>query len=525
MRDPKDILQKLKDGEVVVTSTGDEYITLQSVDAQGKTKGTNVRSQEYVIKVSDFLSDVGASTFEELTDTPTYAGNALKGIRVNALENALETYTATDTDNNSWGMDTVAFVSPTANPGTGAIGFANTQTSSDTSNTAFRTVDEANASGASLIFFLPGYHGNATLEDNKTYYAFHGARFFYLRDNGASNITVRFLGKAEVNGGIQMTGSDNNFEIEVDEMNCTFIVEQGGPNHVFKLRANIIDCSNQTGSGNACSITSNSIVEIESNKTLVNYWMARVRNGNTNAVFKYRCPDTTVRAGGPYGNQYKSFVNHQGSASNNNTYDIDFMNGTFESLAGVTSSFGITDSALLLYVNASQTDNSKMKFSNGRVKANAAYALLCNYRNQKGDIELDNLDISSNVNAFSFWNQAINNAGQDVNITFKDCNIESGLFCQVGNARFAKFYNTNIKVLSGAEVIRFNTSNGVTPGTAYFVNCNFDLVDPGEVLTQFTGVSAGLANCYGDQPVGATVTDLYAGYTQLTPFELPNLLQ
>jgi hypothetical protein len=476
-------------------------------------------------EVETDIDGAGVSSFEELQDAPTYSGNALKSLRINATEDSLEAFTSSDTDNDSWGMDTVAFVSPTANVGTGAIGFANTQTSADTSNTAFRTVDEANASGASLIFFLPGYHGNATLEDNKTYYAFPGARFFYLRDNGASNITVRFLGKAEVNGGIQMTGSDNNFEIEVDEMNCTFIVEQGGPNHVFKLRANIIDCSNQTGSGNACSITSNSVVEIESNKTLVNYWMARVRNGNTNAVFKYRCPDTTVRAGGPYGNQYKSFVNHQGSVSNNNTYDVDFMNGTFEDLSGQTSSFGVADSALLLYVNASQSDNSKIKFSNGFVNSNAKQAIRATYREQAGEIECSYLDIKSTTNAFVFLNQAINNAGQDVKVTFKNCNIESEAQCVVGHAKTCRFYNTNIKVLTGAAVINFNTGNGVSPGSAYFVNCNFDLVDPGEVLTQFTGVSAGLANCYGDQPVGATVTDLYAGYTQLTPFELPNLLQ
>jgi hypothetical protein len=172
----------------------------------------------------------------------------------------------------------------------------------------------------------------------------------------------------------------------------------------------------------------------------------------------------------------------------------------------------------------SAVDESQFIFSNGRVKANAVFGILALYQIRKCRIELNNIDMSSNTNAFSFWNQAVNAIGQDVQITFRDCNIESNAFCQTGNARFLKMFNTNIKVLTGANAINFATSNGATPGTAYFVNCNFDLVDPGEIFTNFTGVSMGLANCYGDQPVGATVTDLYGGYSQLTPFELPNLL-
>jgi hypothetical protein len=528
MDNRRDILNKLANGEVVKAANGDEYIVLSSVDSNQKTKGTKVRAEEYAIKVSDFLANVGVNTFEELIDTPTYAGNQLKALRINASATAIESYTASDVDSNSWGMDTVAFVSPTANFGTGAIGFANTQTSADTPNTAFRTVAEANASGASLIFLLPGYHSNVTAVNGKTYFAYPGARIYRFRDGGGSNITARLLGHATIEYGIEMSGSDNNFEIEVDEMiGVRYICAQAAGftptlNHTCKIKAKTIDCSGNHGGAWATRPGTNGLIEIECDNLLLNYWVCSTRSAG--GTFKLRCPNVVVRSGGPYGNQYKSLINHQGSVGPNSTYDIDFMGGTFETFAPITSSFGIVDSALLLWVQTSTVDTSTVRFANGRVKANDAYGILALYQNRRGEIELDNIDLSSNVNGFSFWNQAINQVGQNVNVMFKNCNIESELFNVVGNARFVKFYNTNIKVNTGTEIIQFKADNGATPGTAYFYNCNFDLVDPGEVLTNFTGISVGLANCYGDQPVGATVVDLYGGYTQLTPFELPNLL-
>jgi hypothetical protein len=461
---------------------------------------------------------------QELNDVPAYSGNALKGLRVNGGANAIEYYIASDTDNNSWGMDTVAFVSPSANPGTGAIGFANTQTSADTSNTAFRTVAEANASGANLIFLLPGNHSNVTATNGKTYYAFPGVDIYRFRDGGASAMQVKLRGHARITYGVELTGSFNKFDIECDRFESRLFVNNSlsSTQNFVTIKADKMNQLYTWGGGFAVRTGNDSEVTIECNEMELLYWFIATRSYN--CTYTVRCPKVKVKSGGGFGNQYKSFVNHQGSVAGSNVYDIDFIGGEFETLAPQTSSFGISDSALLLCPAMSTVDESQFIFSNGRVKANAVAAVQVRYQVRKCRLELKNLDITCNTNAFSFWNQAINQAGQDVQITFKDCNIESNAFCQIGNARFVKFYNTNIKVLTGANVINFQTSNGATPGTAYFVNCNFDLVDPGEVLTNFTGISVGLANCYGDQPIGATVTDLYGGYSQLTPFELPNLL-
>jgi hypothetical protein len=276
------------------------------------------------------------------------------------------------------------------------------------------------------------------------------------------------------------------------------------------------------GGGYACRGGNDGSIEIYCNEMQLLYWLYSSRNYNS--TFKLRCPDVTVLSGGGFGNQYKSLINHQGSVAGNINYDIDFMGGKFETLAPQTSSFGITDSALLLWVQTSTVDESTIRFANGRVKANAVQGVRATYQNRRGEIELDNINLSSNTTAVVFWNQAVNAVGQNVNVTIRSCNIESANQLVVGNAKFCKFYDTNIKVLTSTAAVTFDTNNGATPGTAYFYNCNFDLVNPGETLINFTGISVGLANCYGDQPVGATVTDLYAGYTQLTPFELPNLL-
>ena len=434
------------------------------------------------------------------------------------------------TDTNSWGMDTIAFVSPYANVDTGAVGFANTDVTDDTTSTAFRTVDEANASTATVIVLLPGFYFNINAANGKTYYAMQGVRINKFRDNGVDFITTRLLGHAEFIGfGIEQTGDNGNFEIECDQMNNVgFICSQAAGTvisftNTCTIKARSISCNHNHGGGWAVRPGGDSTVEIECNDLTVFYWMVSPRGDGS--TFKLKCPNILIRSGGIFGNQYKSFINHQGTTCTNCIYDIDLMGGTLETQNGTTTSFGIADSTLLLWVQSQAGDTSTVKFSNGRVKANNNYGILVLYQNRSGNIELDNIDLSSNINAFSFWNQSLNVAGQEVIITIKDCNFEGGARNRLGNARLVKFFNTNIKVLTGnTEVINFEPSNATSPGTAYFVNCNFELEDAGEILDNFTGVSVGLANCYGSQPLGTTVTDLYSGYTQLTPFELPNLI-
>ena len=77
--------------------------------------------EDLLAQIRKELGSGGALTFEDLEDVPTYVGNALKGLRINATEDALDTYVPTDL--NTWSIPGVAFVSPsTGNDFTAVVG-------------------------------------------------------------------------------------------------------------------------------------------------------------------------------------------------------------------------------------------------------------------------------------------------------------------------------------------------------------------------------------------------------------------
>jgi hypothetical protein len=240
-------------------------------------------------EVETDIDSAGASSFEELTDVPAYSGNQLKALRINAAETALETYIASDTDSNSWGMNQVAFVSPYASFGTGAVGFANTQTSADTPNTAFRTVAEANASGANLIFLLPGNHGSVDAT-SRTYYAFPGADIYRLRDGGASAVQMKLLGHARITYGIELTGSFNKFDIECDRFESRFFVNNSlsTTQNFVTIKANKMNQLYTWGGGFAVRTGNDSEVTIECNEMELLYWLIGTRSYN--CTYTVRCP-------------------------------------------------------------------------------------------------------------------------------------------------------------------------------------------------------------------------------------------
>jgi hypothetical protein len=183
----------LETGRIQEASPGEDYVLVGSFDSGKKTSSTASRTREYMIKVSDFLAATGGGTFEALSDTPSYSGNGLKGLRINAAEDAVEAYVATDL--NQWLITDVAFVDPAnGNDGTAIVGDG---------NLPYSTITAAMAV-ADIVLLLPADYVetvSVTL-NNKHIHAMSGVDFSAggIRITGAGVTSFRFSGDAVFTG-------------------------------------------------------------------------------------------------------------------------------------------------------------------------------------------------------------------------------------------------------------------------------------------------------------------------------------
>jgi hypothetical protein len=430
--------------------------------------------------------------------------------------------TAGEPDTNTWNVNNVAFLSISGDDGTAVKGDG---------NKPYRTFAAANAADAPVIVVLDGSWGTETLASNKSYYFYPGTEMFRMRDGGATVTNTKVFGYLKFRSfsyGIELTGADSDIYVECDEFdNTRAIAWLLGTNSKCILKTRKAFCNGFNGGAYACAVRNGSTLELTvTESTTLYYWLVAPRDSNNNFIF--RCPDVRQISGGNYGaTAFGSLVNHQGSVTQGNTYLVDFMGGKLTRTRGQGSSFGVRDSALLLYVNSyGAALPNVVKFQNGYVDAGSTLGILIEYIVLSGHVELENIDIKTTSKPIEMSQRANNSGGGPYYCTLitRNCNFEGDLDCELGNFRILRAFNCNFKTFTGASNFIFNNSNAASPGEAYFIDCNAELVGgPGEMLTGFTGKTIGLLNTNHDEPLGVGAVDTWGGSNLVPTLTLPNL--
>lgn len=430
----------------------------------------------------------------------------------------LDTVPQPPIDINTWDVRDTAFVDPFNGTAAGVVGDG---------NKPFQSVAQANASTANHITLLPGNHGYVTLV-SKTYFAYPGVEIARL-DDGGQAIDARFLGYAEFgfySFGIQLSGASNLY-IECDQFSESRSIvnltnSTVSANVHLKCDRIFANCNN--GAAYACAVRGGGSIVIEANHCYTNHWLVACSSnstGNTNS-FTLRCPDVKILNGGPYGNIGKSLVNNQGagSAGPNVHIEIDLMGGVYTNEHAVqTTSFGATDSALLLYVN-NISANHEMIFKNGTVNAGVFYGLCHHYVVTAGTITLDKIKMFSNTQAIRTYLSNYAGNGSRVKHNYVDCHFESANNNIIGTSQESDFLRCTFKVTDPAElgIILHNNGNPTTQGIAYFKDVYAELVNAGNgefIRSAVVGILYGMLNTYCTEDLGVNVTDTWAGYTEV----------
>lgn len=446
------------------------------------------------------------------------ASNGYKplGIRAKVLKDYLGSGAKGE---NTWNINKVAFLSTFGDDGTAVLGDGNKK---------FRTFAAAQAD-AEVIFVTDGEWGTETLLSFKTIICYPGVKVFRFRDNGATVTNTKVLGYAKIssNGyGLELTGDGSDVYMEVDEFDdVRTIAAISGVRAKGYIKARKVFCNGANGAGPA-SFTENEstlILEIEEELTLY-YWLHS--SGGANNTFIFKGPkQINIIPGGAYGAVgFSSLVNYQGSVTSGNTWEIDFRGGRLDRTRGQGTAFGVNDSALLAIVNTSLDSNpGTIKFKNGFIDAGNTLGILVQYALYRGMIELENIKIKTTSKPIEIYQGATNLAGADVKVIAKKCDFEGDLNCELGHGRVGRFFDCNFKTLTGVSNFIFNPANSATPGEYYFVNCNADLENTGELFTGFSGITIGLLNTNHNEPLGVGAVDTYGGANLVPTFKLPNI--
>jgi hypothetical protein len=414
----------------------------------------------------------------------------------------------------------VAFLSTFGNDTTAVVGDG---------NKPYRTFSAAQAA-ASVIFVKDGSWSTETIVSNKTYYFYPGTQMYRLRDGGATVTNTKILGKLKFRSfgyGVELTGSNSDVYVECDEFDNVRVIcfaYNGSSLHIKCRRA---FANGSWGGGFATSARDGGSILLEvTERCTVQYWLNANRGANTS--FTLRCPDVRQQPGGIFGaTGFGSLVSYQGSVTQGGEITIDFMGGKLTRTRAQGSSFGVRDSALVLVVNCFGGNPTPIvKVQNGYVDAASTLGVLIEYIVLRIHYELNNIKLKTTSKPIEMSQRAVNLGGwtQFCNFVANNCSFEGDLDNELGNCRIARFFNCNFKTLTGVSNFTFNASNGASPGEAYFVNCNAELVGgPGELLTGFAGVTLGLLNTNHDEPLGVGATDTWGGANLVPTLTLPNL--
>jgi hypothetical protein len=475
------------------------------------------------------FSSGGVSTFEALTDTPSYVGNALKGLRINAGETALEAYVSTDL--NQWLMSGVAFVDPTNGDNiTATVGDGNLpyKTLAEAQNNSDYVIAMAGlywlgTQGSNVIPILDGKHIHFMVG------AITGSNSS-IRDNGVS-VNAVITGQLICGSNsfaLSFTGAATSMHIEMEAMENTKQIvhaDNGAEVHLIIKR---IDCNNSTGSGYACRMWDHSRITIDVLEYChTRHWLVGEGAGvGGPCYFTIRCPDLKIVAANTYGNQFKALINCQSYGHVIFTIEVDeFINEA----AIQTTAFGILEGGLGIYTggagNFPNEFHFKGDYDTGKMYGWFDYSGvdqgLSNFKD--GSLKCETVPFSSiAVNVGGLVNRVIN---------VKNFYFEGGLtqdgFNQIGNGRIASFIDCRFKNTNVAGTRIFNHNNAFPvagPPELYLYNCIGDMDNAGAGALWggvVPPVILGTVNTYSSEPIGPSVVDAWLGYSQIIGFIIP----
>lgn len=464
------------------------------------------------------FSKGGASTFAELTDVPPYLGNALKGLRINAAENALEAYVATDL--NQWLMSNVAFVDKASGSNTnGVVGDG---------NKPFRDIYFA-LTQSDLVVLLPGtYTETVTITaDNKHVHAMEGVTFTSggFRPNGAGVNLFSLTGSAIFKGFSQclrVYNTDANVYFECDYIDDVRIVcwiegNLNAPKVNFK--ANWVTCNAFNGGGYCVRLLGGA--EIRMN--IAHYFHGQhtpfhVRNG-TSGKLLVNCPEIKVVPNytSNYGNAAKSIV------------WCDAANGAYIEINGdlINEHNVYTFGRGCIEINNWSGTPSTITV-NGDLKAEFQMCIFSQYRSAFGNIII-NGDLESGRNPvfdeLTGWGSPANQ-----HWTFNNSIIQAEYQFIVGRGKTYYFKNMSMLIredgtgIAGAGKLFLGLEPGSPASQSYLYLYNCVLQSKDTTLETFNfsaNFNVGTVNTYSNLPIGTGVVDAWGGFASIASLEVP----
>ena len=464
----------------------------------------------------------GGGTFEELTDTPTYVGNELKGLRINALGTGVEAYVATDL--NQWLVSGVAFVDPLNGTAGGVLGDG---------NQPFQTLNQALAVSNNVVALAGEYYGTTTIPAGTYNILFwQGAVLMSsskIRDGG-NTVDLTINGLLDVGAfsyGFEFTGvsSVGNIELKKFSPESRNICHILGASCNIYMKCDTAEANGNNGGGYPITVREGSEMTFEANKIVFDYWFVTPRGVGNKVTIK--CPDITISAVGFAGGGFgKTLTNFQGTLCFDNHITFDFLGGVVTNLSPTqTATFGIADSTLIIKGSTQLNDPSTFTFKNGTIESGAVYGWNTFYIIRGGSNILTNLNIKSDTFAFrAYLGNTAASGSETFDIT--NCSFDSDRNIVIGSAKIIYFTGCSFKVTNPTDVrvFAFNTGNPQTPPSFYFTGCSLQLdAGAGESFAQMTpAVTLGCANTISSEVLGVGATDTWGGLTTIPTFQLPN---
>jgi hypothetical protein len=465
----------------------------------------------------------GVSSFEELDDTPVYAGNELKALRINAVGDALEVYTPTDL--NTWSIPGVAFVSPsTGNDFTAMVGDG---------ELPFQTLNSALAASNNVLC-LPGFYSGTQRIPAGTY-AIHFMKGVIMQANSritddGNTINLTITGELEFAAfsyGFLFTGIGSVMRAHVLKFapGCRSTCFVDGSGCDIFIKADTVESNGNNGGGMTILVRELSTVVLEANKIVFDYWMVDPRSPTSTIVV--RCPDITISAAGFAGGGFgKTLVRTGDGTGGTGNVEFDFMGGTVTNLSPAsTNTFGIRDSTLITKSIIPVGNTNTLSFKNGRIISGALDGYTSFYFVGGGTTNLYNLKIISDARALSVY-MGNNIAGVET-INADNCHFESKIETLVGNGKIAHFNECTFKTVLGyvtprTSAFQFYNINASIAPKIYFTNCNFQLEGGGgETFLDMTpAVVLGCVGSYSSEVLGAGATDTWGGLTTIPTLEI-----
>lgn len=416
-------------------------------------------------------------------------------------------------DLNTWNMPGVAFVSP-------AFGDDATAVVGD-GNKPFRSIQAAQVA-STTVHCLPGFYGGTITLTSATYHFYSGAVLSSgarLRDGGTT-IDATITGHlvcGSFSYGLELTGTASKMVAtieEFDNVRSAAFATGSGSSLTVNAKRGLINCQN--GAAYGCSARNGSNITLNFTEyCIVDFWLAANRDGGT---FTINTPLLTTTANTAFGNIAKAIVNEQGIGQN--FYNINV--GVYRQLHPVkVSSFGVEDTALMLYVAATGAENSIFNFK-GNFDAGVMDGLGSEYITTIGTINFEGT-LRANEYFLDTWSRATA-AASNVLYNFKNSKFEGGAAlgaARIGAGRNVFFENCTIFAsnLAAPAVLHYDGNNpGAGAPQVTFLNCSIEHINNG--LAALSDDAGGVtqhraANTVSSEALGAGVTEVWGGYTQL----------